>query len=94
MRTPSNRCTRNRFKLFPVSGIYISVRPIVTFLGAAFLSIVSSAAAPRTRKPLCCSRPKPCAPGDTVMAGILLRMEPRWHTYCRNPGESGRADED
>jgi thiol:disulfide interchange protein DsbD len=28
-------------------------------------------------------------PGDTVLAGIVLQMEPRWHTYWRNPGASG-----
>jgi thiol:disulfide interchange protein DsbD len=28
-------------------------------------------------------------PGDTVLAGIVLRMEPPWHTYWRNPGASG-----
>ena len=28
-------------------------------------------------------------PGETVMAGIELRMPPGWHTYWRNPGESG-----
>src|SRR5215467_1364572 len=28
-------------------------------------------------------------PGDTVMAGIELRMEPGWHTYWRNPGQEG-----
>ena len=30
-------------------------------------------------------------PGDTVLAGIVLEMEPRWHTYWRNPGASGIA---
>ena len=28
-------------------------------------------------------------PGDTVMAGIQLQMDPRWHTYWKNSGESG-----
>ncbi|HWF19250.1 MAG TPA: protein-disulfide reductase DsbD domain-containing protein [Verrucomicrobiae bacterium] len=28
-------------------------------------------------------------PGDTVMAGIRLRMKPGWHVYWRNPGGSG-----
>src|ERR1043165_2733134 len=27
--------------------------------------------------------------GDTVLAGVQLRMPPRWHTYWRNPGDSG-----
>ena len=30
-------------------------------------------------------------PGDTVLAGVQLRMDPRWHTYWRNPGASGVA---
>jgi len=27
--------------------------------------------------------------GDTVLAGIVLQMDPGWHTYWRNPGASG-----
>ena len=30
-------------------------------------------------------------PGDTVLAALRLRMAPRWHTYWRNPGDSGLA---
>jgi thiol:disulfide interchange protein DsbD len=30
-------------------------------------------------------------PGDTVMAGVRLRMTEGWHTYWKNPGESGGA---
>ena len=30
-------------------------------------------------------------PGDTVLAGIQLKMPPRTHTYWRNPGESGMS---
>ena len=30
-------------------------------------------------------------PGDTVLAGVQLQMDPRWHTYWRNPGASGMA---
>lgn len=28
-------------------------------------------------------------PGDTVLAGVRLKMEPGWHTYWKNPGEAG-----
>ncbi len=28
-------------------------------------------------------------PGETVMAGVQLRMAPKWHTYWENSGESG-----
>ena len=30
-------------------------------------------------------------PGQTVWAGVQLRMPDRWHTYWRNPGDSGAA---
>ncbi|GIX50399.1 MAG: thiol:disulfide interchange protein [Limisphaera sp.] len=32
-------------------------------------------------------------PGETIWAGIHLRMDPDWHTYWRNPGASGIATE-
>ncbi len=28
-------------------------------------------------------------PGDTVLAGVRLRMDPQWHTYWRNSGDAG-----
>ena len=28
-------------------------------------------------------------PGTPVSVGLLLRMEPQWHTYWKNPGDSG-----
>ncbi|HTL57963.1 MAG TPA: protein-disulfide reductase DsbD domain-containing protein [Candidatus Limnocylindrales bacterium] len=28
-------------------------------------------------------------PGDIVLAGVQLQMDPRWHTYWKNSGESG-----
>ena len=30
-------------------------------------------------------------PGDTVWAGVDLKMEPGWHTYWKNPGDAGMA---
>lgn len=30
-------------------------------------------------------------PGDTITVGVLLEMLPGWHTYWKNPGESGMA---
>jgi thiol:disulfide interchange protein/DsbC/DsbD-like thiol-disulfide interchange protein len=30
-------------------------------------------------------------PGETVLAGVHLKMDGNWHTYWRNPGESGGA---
>jgi thiol:disulfide interchange protein len=28
-------------------------------------------------------------PGDTVLAGVHLKMDPGWHTYWKNPGSAG-----
>ena len=28
-------------------------------------------------------------PGDTIWAGVDMKMEPGWHTYWKNPGEAG-----
>ena len=30
-------------------------------------------------------------PGDTIWAGVDLKMDPAWHTYWKNPGEAGMA---
>ncbi len=32
-------------------------------------------------------------PGDTITAAVELTMDAGWHTYWRNPGESGQATE-
>ena len=30
-------------------------------------------------------------PGDTIWAGVDMKMEPGWHTYWKNPGAAGLA---
>jgi thiol:disulfide interchange protein/DsbC/DsbD-like thiol-disulfide interchange protein len=30
-------------------------------------------------------------PGETILAGVDLKMEPGWHTYWKNPGAAGMA---
>ena len=32
-------------------------------------------------------------PGDTVLAGVELKMDAGWHTYWKNPGAAGQATE-
>ncbi|MGA2684659.1 MAG: protein-disulfide reductase DsbD domain-containing protein [Verrucomicrobiota bacterium] len=32
-------------------------------------------------------------PGDTIWAGVDMKMDPDWHTYWKNPGEAGMATE-
>jgi thiol:disulfide interchange protein len=33
----------------------------------------------------------PARPGDTIWAGVDLKMDAGWHTYWKNPGDSGIA---
>ncbi len=30
-------------------------------------------------------------PGETILAGVDLKMDPGWHTYWKNPGDAGSA---
>ena len=67
------------------------VRRILNLLGAAWFCLaVVSASAAHTQVRLLLAAEKARA-GDTVLAGIQLHMDPRWHTYWRNPGASGMA---
>ena len=54
----------------------------------AFASSSAFAAATRAELILSASAARP---GDTVLAGIHLTMQPGWHTYWRYPGDAGIA---
>jgi thiol:disulfide interchange protein DsbD len=75
------------------SGIYIYVqRTLTAFItGLIWLSASTSDAA-HTRATLILSATA-ARPGETITAGIRLQMDPGWHTYWKNPGESGKATE-
>ncbi len=84
---------RNFFKLFPFSGIYTHVRfsvKLVTAVLFCFTSLSAQAAHTQARLVLAAESARP---GDTVLAGVHLRMDPRWHTYWKNPGASGMPTE-
>jgi thiol:disulfide interchange protein len=57
---------------------------------AAALGVIPSADAAETQARLVLAA-ETAMPGETVMAGIHLHMNKGWHTYWRNPGESGDA---
>jgi thiol:disulfide interchange protein DsbD len=59
----------------------------VFFLLLTCLSLATARAA-HTRVTLILSADT-ARPGDTVLAGVDLKMDPGWHTYWKNPGESG-----
>ena len=63
-------------------------RAIILCLGFA-ISIAGLRADARTRAGLLLDHAS-AKPGETIVAGIRLRMPPGWHTYWKNPGESGK----
>ena len=68
----------------------IPVRRIGTILAGWICLTTIAAHAAHTQVRLVLSADT-ARPGDTVMAGVDLKMEPGWHTYWKNPGAAGMA---
>jgi Thiol:disulfide interchange protein len=64
------------------------VRPILNILAIAAVWFAVTAEAAHTHARLILSASTARA-GETVVAGIHLRMDPEWHTYWKNSGASG-----
>ena len=60
------------------------------WLGLLLLTCSAVAADTKTRATLLLAA-EAARPGDSVLAAVRLQMPPGWHTYWRNPGESGLA---
>ncbi|HKX61096.1 MAG TPA: protein-disulfide reductase DsbD domain-containing protein, partial [Verrucomicrobiae bacterium] len=56
---------------------------------AIWLTLVPALPAAHTAASLLLSH-EAVKPGETVWAGVHLRMEPGWHTYWQNSGDSGK----
>jgi thiol:disulfide interchange protein/DsbC/DsbD-like thiol-disulfide interchange protein len=69
----------------------------VFFIAAGALSTGASAqttantvvTTPQVRAELMAHAPDGTAPGNTVWVGLQLTHQPEWHTYWKNPGDSG-----
>jgi len=68
------------------------MRQLATILFSVFALFTMTVRAAHTEAQLLLSADT-VRPGDTVLAGVQLKMEPGWHTYWKNPGESGQATE-
>jgi thiol:disulfide interchange protein DsbD len=68
----------------------ILVRRIGTILAGWICLAAIAAHAAHTQARLILSA-ETAKPGDTVLAGVDLKMEPGWHTYWKNPGAAGYA---
>jgi thiol:disulfide interchange protein DsbD len=67
------------------------VRAFSNLLIAIFLGVAGNVAnAAHTQAQLILSADI-ARPGDTIWAGVDLKMEPGWHTYWKNPGAAGMA---
>jgi thiol:disulfide interchange protein DsbD len=66
------------------------VRRIGTILAGWICLAALTASAAHTQARLILSADT-ARPGDTVLAGVDLKMEPGWHTYWENPGAAGYA---
>jgi thiol:disulfide interchange protein DsbD len=66
------------------------VQRIGIILGGLFCLAAITASAAHTQVRLILSADT-AKPGDTVWAGVDLKMEPGWHTYWKNPGDAGMA---
>ena len=67
-------------------------RWITGVLATGFVAVAAAASAAHTRATLLLAASE-ARPGETVLAGVRLQMDERWHTYWKNPGESGKATE-
>jgi thiol:disulfide interchange protein DsbD len=68
----------------------IPVRRIGTILAGWICLAAIAAHAAHTQARLILSADA-ARPGDTVLVGVELKMEPGWHTYWKNPGAAGMA---
>jgi thiol:disulfide interchange protein DsbD len=66
------------------------VRTLRTFLITLGLMAAASVQAAHTQAQLVLANTS-ARPGDTILAGVHLKMEPGWHTYWKNPGDAGMA---
>ncbi len=88
-RGTTNPPARISFKRFAESGIYTGVKRLLILLAAASVWLVPGALpAAHTQARLVLSAAT-AKPGDTITAGVHLKMDPGWHTYWKNPGGPG-----
>lgn len=74
---------------------FIAASALSTGAGAQFLLKTSGSAGasvvttPYVRAELVAHAPQGIAPGQPLQLGLLLTHQPDWHTYWKNPGDSG-----
>ncbi|WP_312759839.1 protein-disulfide reductase DsbD domain-containing protein [Pulveribacter sp.] len=75
--------------------LFIAASALSTGAGAQFLLKSSGSAGasvvttPYVRAELVAHAPQGIAPGQPLQLGLLITHQPDWHTYWKNPGDSG-----
>ncbi len=90
-RDDGERCSStNSLQTFAQIWHLIGVRRLGTILAGwiCLAAIAAQAAHTQVRLILAADTAKA---GDTVWAGVDMKMEPAWHTYWKNPGAAGLA---
>ena len=71
-------------------------RPLLPFIAACLLAALPSLApaasqvnTPQVRAELVAHAPEGVAPGKPLWLGLLIEHQAHWHTYWKNPGDSG-----
>lgn len=72
------------------NGLMLILIALVIFSSGAIAQMQSTAVGPHINVALV-SEQSALVPGTTSNIGVLLSPDPQWHTYWRNPGDSGEA---
>ena len=88
---------RLHFRLF-LALLFIAVSALSTGANAQFGQKSSAAAGsvvttPYVRAELLAHAPQGVAPGQPLWLGLQITHQPEWHTYWKNPGDSGLPTE-
>lgn len=82
----SSKSCCNPLDLGHLEGVRLALSFVTTLLVLCTTGLPAQAAHTRVTLVLASETARP---GDTVMAGLRLQMDPGWHTYWQNPGASG-----
>ncbi|MDZ7938934.1 MAG: thioredoxin family protein [Rhodoferax sp.] len=93
MTSFSFRILRSAFWRTPIALVFIAACAISTGTRAQFDTKTGAATAvvqtEQVRAELLAYAPQGVAPGAQVWLGLQLQHQPQWHTYWKNPGDSG-----
>ncbi len=80
LQAPMSRCLRPFAVLF--AALAFGAAPLCALAAAQVTT-------PQVRAELLAHAPDGVAPGKTLWLGLLIEHQPDWHTYWKNPGDSG-----